>query len=104
MGMSYRHEANKLKLSDFEEGKTYIVTEKPFDPPDGSQTVLGRVRTVKILSPASASNRMVFDGEKYETPSNTEVENWKKFLCVLNTESKNIHLLDPDTLAFASIV
>ena len=93
-----------MKLSDFVEGKTYIVTENPFVPPDGSQTVLGNTRTVKILAPAAAHNRAVFDGEKYVPPSIHEVEGWKQYLRVLNVKSNRVHLLHPETLASASMV
>lgn len=88
-------------FADFEEGKTYLVTERPFYPPDGSPTVPGKIRTVKILAPASAENSSVFNGDTTEKPTANEVIGWSEFLRVENQDTRRIHLLHPETVESA---
>lgn len=91
-------------LADFAEGKTYLVTERPFSPPDGSPTVPGKIRTVKILTPASVENSSVFNGETTEKPTANEVIGWSEFLRVENQDTHRIHLLHPETVESAVLV
>jgi hypothetical protein len=91
-------------LADFEEGKTYLVTERPFSPPDGSPVVPGKTRTVKILAPASGDNSSVFNGESTEKPTANEVLGWSEFLRVENQDTHRIHLLHPETVKSAVVV
>lgn len=93
-----------MQLSDFKQGQTYRVIQTPFTPPDCDVAIPGKEFIVKILAPANAENRTVFDGEVTQTPTAFEIESWSQFLRVENQLSKKIHLLHPETLESAVLI
>lgn len=93
-----------MVLNDFEIGRTYLVVEKPFTPPDGSPVIHGKERTIKILAPATVKNSSVFDGETVQTPTSCEADSWQEFLRVENQKNMRIQLIHPETILSASLI
>jgi len=93
-----------MQLMDFEQDKTYRVTQAAFTPPDSDVAIPGKVLVVKILAPLDAEKSKVYDGETVEASTAYEVNSWCEFLRVENQESKRVHLLHPETLVSAELI
>ena len=90
-----------MELSDFEVGKSYVVTTKEWEAPDGG-VILGKTISVTILPPQEIGEASTFDGEKMELATPFEVESRKEFLRVKCSDGKT-HLMHPETIKTAAL-
>lgn len=84
-----------MKFEDFETGKTYQITTKAWETPDGD-VVLGKVKVRTILPPVSPANIPI-------DVSPGEGRSWANFLRVYNDERKREHFIHPDTIESATV-
>ena len=83
-----------MDISEFTPGTTYRMTIVPYlDCEPGEE----RVKVLKVLSPVTAENSRMDDGESVEVPPPQVLAEWKKFLRVQD-EHGDVRLQTP-TLA-----
>jgi hypothetical protein len=84
-----------MDKSFFEVGKTYGITKKDWESPDG-EVIKGNFFIKKILEDASKANSR-------KDACEFELKNWSKFLRVQGEDGR-VNLLSPDTIESAYVL
>ena len=90
-----------MQVTDFTVGKSYIAKRYPFVPGEGDPVPQEDV-AFKVLAPVRAGE--VYDGTAVTNASLTELENWSKFLHILNFKTGKSGLLHPGTIESVTVL
>ena len=89
-----------MDISEFTPGTTYRMTIGPYlDCEPGEE----RVKVLKVLSPVTAENSRMDDGESVEVPTPQVLAEWQKFLRVQD-EHGDVRLQTPTLVVRAEAV
>lgn len=88
-----------MNVADFKIGRTYIVTTKAWETPEGT-VVPGKTMTIKVLPAQEYAEAVAFDGVDRVVASPQEVEARKEFLRVKHPDGRT-RLLHPETIESA---